>query len=261
MSTKIYNGYRVNISKVEDLITFCQKAKTALRKARDKEIAKYFVSKRLYSLDRQAVRPEYQKLSYRDICKKLEEAKLENNKGVRNFEIEMTASAVFIPRGRAFLVYFCCDNQEMTKAWQALEEVEDYHYQDQCDRPEELTSREWNKRKKDWDEALGPDWVPANHGLTFEFSQFETWGLLQTIKEHYADAQPSHASRIKHITMDEAYTYWVKEFAPDTRNFAYSEWREWSETEDGKKKIKEIEENVRTIIKDYASADELFQEN
>ena len=44
-------------------------------------------------------------------------------------------------------------------------ELEDYHYQNQTDKPDEISSRAWSKRRDDWDRAIGPDYVPINHGM------------------------------------------------------------------------------------------------
>lgn len=41
---------------------------------------------------------------------------------------------------------------------------EDYHYQNQCDKPDDISDEEWDKRESDWNDAIGPDYIPANHG-------------------------------------------------------------------------------------------------
>ena len=44
----------------------------------------------------------------------------------------------------------------------------DYHYQNQTDRPENIPEEEWNLREKDWDKAIGPDYIPIQHGFSAE---------------------------------------------------------------------------------------------
>ena len=44
----------------------------------------------------------------------------------------------------------------------------DYHYQDQTDRPEDISEEEWNLREKDWDKAIGPDYIPIQHGFAVD---------------------------------------------------------------------------------------------
>ena len=35
--------------------------------------------------------------------------------------------------------------------------LSDFHYQNQCDKPSHISTKEWEKRKKVWDNAIGPD--------------------------------------------------------------------------------------------------------
>lgn len=44
----------------------------------------------------------------------------------------------------------------------------DYHYQNQTDRPEDISEEEWNLREKDWDKAIGPDYIPIQHGFAVD---------------------------------------------------------------------------------------------
>lgn len=44
----------------------------------------------------------------------------------------------------------------------------DYHYQNQTDRPENISEEEWNLREKDWDKAIGPDYIPSQHGFAVD---------------------------------------------------------------------------------------------
>lgn len=43
--------------------------------------------------------------------------------------------------------------------------IKDYHYQNQTDRPEDISSKEWNKRERDWEKCLnnipGADGIPV----------------------------------------------------------------------------------------------------
>ena len=49
----------------------------------------------------------------------------------------------------------------------------DYHYQNQTDRPEDISDTEWNLREKDWDKAIGPDYIPSQHGFTVDLFNTE----------------------------------------------------------------------------------------
>jgi hypothetical protein len=48
--------------------------------------------------------------------------------------------------------------------------VEDYHYQNQADKPDDVSDREWNKRRRDWDLTLPGAGIPANNGFTADLT-------------------------------------------------------------------------------------------
>lgn len=41
----------------------------------------------------------------------------------------------------------------------------DYHYQNQTDRPENISEQEWDQRREDWYKAIGTDYIPSHHGF------------------------------------------------------------------------------------------------
>lgn len=51
---------------------------------------------------------------------------------------------------------------------------EDYHYQTQCPKPDNISDEEWNIRASDWADAIGPDYIPANHGWQVQLFNIET---------------------------------------------------------------------------------------
>lgn len=52
----------------------------------------------------------------------------------------------------------------------------DYHYQNQTDRPESISENLWNLREKDWEKAIGPDYIPKQHGFTVDL--FDTDNII-----------------------------------------------------------------------------------
>ena len=57
-------------------------------------------------------------------------------------------------------------NVDVLSAVRRSKYLVDFHYQDQTDKPDEISIEEWNEREKVWDEAIGPDYIPARHGMT-----------------------------------------------------------------------------------------------
>ena len=53
------------------------------------------------------------------------------------------------------------------------ENIADYHYQNQTDEPDNISDAEWKRRAKDWDKAIGPDYIPLNHGMEFTLLDYD----------------------------------------------------------------------------------------
>lgn len=59
----------------------------------------------------------------------------------------------------------------------------DYHYQNETDRPEEVSDEEWRQREKDWREVIGPNYVPTSHG--FSVNLYNSTCLIPGLKNAY----------------------------------------------------------------------------
>lgn len=81
-------------------------------------------------------------------------------------EVNYGFSATFISTKNKILALIFTERPEYEEAFQSLSFVEDYHYQNQTDRPDSISSTRWNKRRKDW------KWIwnatPSQQGLTYE---------------------------------------------------------------------------------------------
>ena len=112
---------------------------------------------------------------------------------------------------------------------------EEYHYQNQTDKPEGISKAAWNKRCKDWDDAIGPDYIPAHHGfgvnlydveyifptsdfknrnINFPTEKYMLKELRDTLESiHAVDGYPKDVSYSSWIsfTDTDAYKVWEKE--------------------------------------------------
>lgn len=52
----------------------------------------------------------------------------------------------------------------------------DYHYQDQTDKPDDISDEDWSRRESDWKKAIGPDYIPSHHGFTVQL--FDTENII-----------------------------------------------------------------------------------
>lgn len=78
------------------------------------------------------------------------------------------ASILFIPCNDKTLGMYFGDSSYENILFEDTENIADYHYQDQTDQPDDISDEEWKMRKHDWDIAIGPDYIPINHGFEFQ---------------------------------------------------------------------------------------------
>lgn len=97
----------------------------------------------------------------------------------------------------------------------------DYHYQNQTDRPGEVSDEEWKQREKDWGEAIGPDYAPANHGFSVDL--YHSNCFVPGLKGEYHVSDQSEMLAKLRNTMTSIST--VKGFPG--ANKAYSVWEDF----------------------------------
>lgn len=56
-------------------------------------------------------------------------------------------------------------------------DIEDYHYQNQTDMPDDISEEAWEKRCKDW-EAYMPSGIPARDGISIELNSHHQLGTI-----------------------------------------------------------------------------------
>ena len=117
--------------------------------------------------------------------------------------------------------------------------LSDYHYQNQCDKPEDISDEEWDKRKNDWDKAIGPDYIPAKYGFTVELFNKEWDFGITNFKKIEKEFYPTMEQRIKRIieTFDE----------PDCPKDV-SQYLNYIESEQHKNWVKEKSKEVEAML-------------
>ena len=64
-----------------------------------------------------------------------------------------------------------------------LKGIEDYHYQNQCDKPDEVSQKSWDKREKIWDEITGGSTYTTMLSLQMVPDyMLETWNYEFSVK-------------------------------------------------------------------------------
>lgn len=98
------------------------------------------------------------------IINKIDEA----SKSPFKYDYDYRCNLQIIPMKRKTLVLYF-GNAEMQQYLESLPNfLIDHHYQDQTDKPDNISIYKWKQREKDWELAIGPDYIPGRHGFSAE---------------------------------------------------------------------------------------------
>lgn len=74
---------------------------------------------------------------------------------ILSINFNFTISLIPEKNGYVYGYYFADHQQEYFKMIEPF--VDDYHYQNQCDKPDDISTQDWSCRRKKWDKLLGYD--------------------------------------------------------------------------------------------------------
>jgi hypothetical protein len=185
MSMKIYNGYKLpymSLNRLQEFVTrlrrdFCDLAEDIFNELMAEQMTLLVDNISLYGLD--LIIEEYKEKNI-DISNKstpyltafwmiMDKSKeYRNSQKLIDKKYDFDCSIVLIPQGRKILALYYGENKKYLSLWNSYKEVQDYHYQDSTDGPEDIPEHEWNKRAKDWDKALPGSGIPSTNGFIVE---------------------------------------------------------------------------------------------
>lgn len=181
MSTKIYNGYKFKEPlSLDELHGFCIRLRDKVKPiAEDLYFQTFFriyfevldknqfgmYDEAMYFLSKEGGNLEFGIDRY--LMKRMRHIKISEE---RDPDVDFEFSITILPlKSGEVLVLLYTEKGELRKAFATMPEIEEYHYQDQSDKPERISKKAWDKRRDDWQAALGGDgWgIPLEHGFNF----------------------------------------------------------------------------------------------
>ena len=145
----------------------------------------------------------------------------EIQKNIMSIESDMESTLVLFPITKKktlimsysenFTSFFrkLCDDKSFCEKY----ELEEYHYQNQTDKPDDISSRAWTQRRKDWDKAV-PTGVPSIDGMVVKLLDAETFTISllfkrKEIKKLVMNKIPPRSARVDKLTKSNASDkYW-----------------------------------------------------
>jgi hypothetical protein len=100
----------------------------------------------------------------------------------RDPEVDFHFEVSVLPIQEKVLAIPYFEQTDFRDLWFAQDWVEDYHYQDCCDKSAEVSEEAWAQRRADWEEALGHK-TPAQMGFSFLLCPIQSryWPRVEAI--------------------------------------------------------------------------------
>ena len=212
MSTKIGHGRRLAAD--TDPFLFTERVREVMDPIRDVLDAILFAELAVTSVDsadfRSEPRPSYPAL---DAFMKWDAEQSKIKRSDRRFDPHsFTVAFGLDPVTGRHLVLPLTDRREFRDAFDNMDEVEDYSYQNWTDQPGEVSEEEWNERRGAWDRVLGYD-APAERMLSWDLRSAYHPGTMMVLAERdgrypLLEHAPSLESRARRIAQN-AYSVWL----------------------------------------------------
>ena len=212
MSTKIYNGWKIDAVNFLDIKERMKEAAVVMQKKKEKivieEVSRIFhgkLERRLVDIERGETDPDkvYGEVLW-DFDQECRKAEREPYHSPFCYKAEVG----IIPVSRRTTLAMTFFNRvDYDKVWAKLPWVEDYHYQDQTDMPDDLTRAQWNQRRDMWEKAIGPSYLPADHCFIFRLCSSEVYPMFfgGRLKKKVAKPKLCQRERLTRLVQEKAF--------------------------------------------------------
>lgn len=175
MSTKIYGGRIIRDCDLNLAYSRLLDAKPAAQKIAHEQRAKFLAIRATEMIDRRRLASETVHQPLDNSAFNCASGELMNRmltvakERRRDPAIDFSMEVYLFKLPEHVLLILNVENCELREWFDSLPYVEDFHYQDNCDKPDDVSEGDWAGRRFAWDVALGESGVPADRCLTFEF--------------------------------------------------------------------------------------------
>jgi len=174
---------------------------------------------------------------------------------IRNPSYDFHCEVTVIPASRrTTLGIYWCEMRNLARLFCEQPWFIDYHYQNQADRPKNITAREWKKRQKAWDEAIG-DHPPALRGFTMTL--LDRFSLYSAVAGDVMPFVPTWKTRVAAVSIEEGFREWTTQ-QMTSPGAVWFEYRHYLQTDEGKKHEKWVAKEVRAKLKRRLTGKDLY---
>ena len=208
MSTKIYNGLRIKYMTMQELIPFSKELRAQLEPIAKEEFLKSYTKmlEEAIVFIQTGVQIDscihnYNELSalenptFKDVNRVIDKEIrqfIKTNKSATTITESVSAfdfdtSLCVFPLSRKILAVPICNNERLINALSENENITEYGYWNNTDKPDNVSNREWNTRKSDWDKALPGIGVLRENGFIFDLidTMWDAYDFVYNVETIY----------------------------------------------------------------------------
>lgn len=219
------------------------------------------VTTRMADADMASLRARRPLSSAQDELKDRQDAIIEE--GYRDPAVDFDVNVTLFPVGKVTLAMLFVEHRQIVEYIDALKWLEDYHYQNSSDGPDDVDPMMWAARADMWEQAMGPRMVPADRGLNLQIGDSVKYRLPATVDEVMAQIR-DHDARLSRLARNvhraDVLERLEDEAKADTESAhppAYSRLASVLTSDEEKARIGEFVEMCRPLIRDLTKEDVL----
>lgn len=249
MSTKIYGGVIFSVHDFKTLRTRFQALRDPMEAIKSNHLKRIMSNQAIHKFDRMAVGLEEGVPTTDHLFKIKMNTSDEMMKAQKSFTssypYDVKCEIGVIPLKTKTLGYLINHMNEHRALFLKQRWVKEYHYQNQTDRPDEITAEEWRIRRYDWDKALPGAGRLSDEAFFFELCSSDFPWDLSFRDIDYRMVNPTE-KRARNLAVDRA----RYELTKDKKDPSVSEILDSNKTEDGKKLVESLYKEYLPKLKD-----------
>lgn len=176
----------------------------------------------------------------------------------RNPSYDFQCEISFSPEKDKTFVLIYTEKSEYEKVFEKMKGVKSYPYWNHSDPPKGISYKAWDKRGKEWDNAL-KDSAPCNYGLTWQLLN-STYPPFYTIElKDILDSAPTIEWRSNRIANEKIMSLKMKEYQEKNNiteeqkkdsliHAGYFESEKYLRSEEGKKHLNELADEISKTL-------------
>jgi hypothetical protein len=204
MSTKIYNGFKIDTGDISEVQSIFNGHQVALKQVTKEKIIEFLVKSAVEEFDKDKVynNPVEEDKNYisqanQEMRDRQRESKKNNS---RDPEIDFEAEIAIFPFEGNFYGIYYSEQNEFYNNLLKQKKVSEFSYYDNTDKPDRITKKEWEERERVWDTIFKGNGLPCEVGFTKKYNTYVPQPEIHEIIEHWDTCVPKFEKRLKYWT-------------------------------------------------------------